>query len=314
MSIEVNQLSKTYGDQFAVKQLSFQVQKGEIMGFLGPNGAGKTTTMKMITGILAPDSGTASICGYTLEEDPIAYKRCIGYLPENNPLYSDMYIQEYLHHCGAIYQLSNLKQRIAEVIEMTGVGPEMHKKINELSKGYKQRVGLAQAILHNPEVLILDEPTSGLDPNQLVEIRNTIRAFGQDKVVLFSTHIMQEVEAICNRVLIIHQGAKVADCSIDQLQQLSTSKVQLLVRFQEPVAIQSLNAIKVNRTIRHHLKDNTSFIFETQNEDALRQAIFTYASNNNIVILDVQRQTQQVEDVFRELTKNTQVKSEGGDV
>ncbi len=214
MSIVVNELVKMYGEQRAVNKLSFQVGKGEIVGFLGPNGAGKSTTMKMITGYLSPDEGVVTVDGIDVSKDPIKAKRRIGYLPEANPLYFDMYVKEYLDFIAGIHEIKNKKQRIKEVIELTGLVVEQKKKIGQLSKGYKQRTGLAAALIHDPEVLILDEPTSGLDPNQIIEIRNVIKAQGTNKTVLFSSHILQEVEAICDRVIIINKGTLVADDTI----------------------------------------------------------------------------------------------------
>ncbi|HJV20233.1 MAG TPA: ATP-binding cassette domain-containing protein [Sediminibacterium sp.] len=220
MSIEVSGLVKTYGAQKAVDRLSFNLGKGEIVGFLGPNGAGKSTTMKMITGFLTPDAGTVKICGEDLSLNPITCKRKIGYLPEANPLYHDMYVKEYLAFIAGVHGIKtmlNSPWTVAGIIERTGLGVEQHKKIGQLSKGYKQRVGLAAALIHHPEVLILDEPTSGLDPNQIIEIRHLIKEQGTDKTVLFSSHILQEVEAICNRVIIIHKGKIVADDSLANL-------------------------------------------------------------------------------------------------
>jgi ABC-2 type transport system ATP-binding protein len=211
MSIEVNELFKQYGEQKAVDHISFSAKKGEIVGFLGPNGAGKSTTMKMITGYLRPDGGTALVNGFNVHTHPLEVKRRTGYLPEANPLYYDMYVKEYLAFIGGVHRLKPLRQAVEMAIALTGLGPESGKKISQLSKGYKQRVGLAAALIHDPEVLVLDEPTSGLDPNQIVEIRNVIREQGRHKVVLFSSHILQEVEAICDRVIIIHKGRIVAD-------------------------------------------------------------------------------------------------------
>lgn len=214
MSIVVNRLSKHYGSQKAVDQISFTAVPGEILGFLGPNGAGKSTTMRMLTGYLPPTAGEAEICGKSILTNDREVKRQIGYLPEHTPLYTDMYIREFLHFVGETYQLPNLKQRVNEIIELVGLTPEQHKKISMLSKGYRQRVGLAQAIIHDPEVLILDEPTSGLDPNQLSDIRALVKKLGADKTVILSTHIMQEVDALCDRVIIINKGTIVADAGI----------------------------------------------------------------------------------------------------
>lgn len=218
MSIEVSGLGKNYGAQKAVDNLSFSVEKGEIVGFLGPNGAGKSTTMKMITGYLSPDAGLAKVCGIDIGLDPITAKQKIGYLPEANPLYHDMYVREYLDFIAGVHQISNKKSAIDSVIQLTGLSPESSKKIGQLSKGYKQRVGLAAALIHDPQVLVLDEPTSGLDPNQIIEIRNVIKAQGANKTVLFSSHILQEVTAICDRVIIINKGKMVANDSIANLQ------------------------------------------------------------------------------------------------
>ena len=217
MSIKVTALAKRYGAQKAVDEISFEAKPGKILGFLGPNGAGKSTTMKMLTGYLAPTSGEAEICGKNVALEPLVIKRLIGYLPENTPLYNDMYIKEFLSFVGETYGLNDLKKRVQEVIKQVGLTPEQHKKIGMLSKGYKQRVGLAQAIIHQPEVLILDEPTSGLDPNQLSDIRLLIKTLGQNKTVIISTHIMQEVEALCDEVIIINKGEIVANNTIDAL-------------------------------------------------------------------------------------------------
>ena len=217
VSIQVKQLSKEYGKQKAVDSISFEARPGQILGFLGPNGAGKSTTMKMLTSYLQPDSGGASICGYDTQRQSLEVKRRIGYLPENTPLYTDMYVKEFLSFVAESYGLSNTEAAVQKTIELVGLAPEQHKKIHMLSKGYKQRLGLAQAIIHQPEVLILDEPTSGLDPNQLLEIRELIRSLGKDKTVILSTHVMQEVEAICDVVIIIHKGQIVANSSIADL-------------------------------------------------------------------------------------------------
>lgn len=224
MSIEVNHLSRSYGTQKAVDDISFAIRKGEIVGFLGPNGAGKSTTMKMITGYLQPDRGIASVSGIDVLSDPIAAKRKIGYLPEANPLYYEMYVKEYLGFIADVHRIKNKKQRIADIIETVGLTAESRKKTGQLSKGYKQRVGLAAALLHDPEVLILDEPTTGLDPNQIIEIREVIRTLGKNKTVLFSSHILQEVEALCNRVIIIHKGRLSADERLPALRQLHGDK------------------------------------------------------------------------------------------
>lgn len=224
MSIKVRQLTKHYGEQKAVDNISFEATPGRILGFLGPNGAGKSTTMRMLTGYLAPTSGEAEIEGMLISTTAIAVKREIGYLPENTPLYNEMYVREFLHFVGETYQLKNLAQRVKEVIEQVGLAPEQHKKIHMLSKGYKQRIGLAQAIIHQPKVLILDEPTSGLDPNQLTDIRALIKELGKNKTIVISTHIMQEVEAICDDIIIINKGKIVANSSLDVLKEQHASK------------------------------------------------------------------------------------------
>lgn len=217
--IQVIQLSKSYGEQKAVNQINFTAQAGKVVGFLGPNGAGKSSTMKILSGYLLPDSGTAQICGYDVVQQALEVKRCLGYLPEHNPLYLDLYVKEALSFMADIYQISDAKKRMAQVIEQTGLGPEQNKKIGDLSKGYRQRVGLAQAIIHDPEVLILDEPTSGLDPNQVIDIRNLIKELGKSKTVLLSTHIMQEVEALCDEIIIISKGNLVSQGTLSQLHQ-----------------------------------------------------------------------------------------------
>ncbi|HEY0041059.1 MAG TPA: ATP-binding cassette domain-containing protein, partial [Flavisolibacter sp.] len=232
MSITVKNLTKKYGEQTAVDAISFTVNKGEIVGFLGPNGAGKSTTMKMITGYLAPDAGSVTVGDIDVIKDPQRAKGKIGYLPESNALYYDMYVKEYLDFIADVHKISNRQQAISHVIEQVGLAREKAKKLGQLSKGYKQRVGLAAALLHNPEVLILDEPTSGLDPNQIIEIRNVIKEQGQNKLVLFSSHILQEVEAICDRVIIINRGKIVADDKLSNLQQRSTTNI-VRVQFKE---------------------------------------------------------------------------------
>ena len=240
MSIEVSLLLKQYGEQKAVNNVSFKVNKGEIVGFLGPNGAGKSTTMKMITGYLQPDGGKGMVCGLDVVADPVAVKKKIGYLPEANPLYTDMYVREYLSFIAGVHGLKEIRPAVEKVITLTGLTVESKKKIGQLSKGYKQRVGLAAALIHDPEVLILDEPTSGLDPNQIIEIRNVIKQQGQNKTVLFSSHILQEVEAICDRVIIINKGNIVADDSLKNLQRSKSDLHAVIVAFQDVVDLSVL--------------------------------------------------------------------------
>src|SRR5688500_12293344 len=244
MSIEVKNLTKLYGEQKAVDNISFLVQKGEIVGFLGPNGAGKSTTMKILTGYLQQDSGDAVVSGKNVSDDPMSTKKSVGYLPESNALYYEMYVREYLHFIAQIHHINNPKKKIEEVIALTGLQVESKKKIGQLSKGYKQRVGLAAALIHDPEVLILDEPTSGLDPNQIIEIREVIRRQGKNKTVLFSSHILQEVEAICDRVIIINKGELVADDKLSNLQSRSKGNQVVIVQFKENIDKHLLEQVK----------------------------------------------------------------------
>ena len=301
MSIIVKSLTRIYETQKAVDNISFEVKKGEITGFLGPNGAGKSTTMKMITGYLPPTSGSAVVCGFDVAAQPMEVRKRVGYLPEANPLYYEMYVREYLEFSAGIHKLGrNTAARIEEMIGRTGLGKEAHKKIGALSKGYKQRVGLAQAMLHDPEVLILDEPTSGLDPNQIVEIRDLIKDIGRDKTVLLSTHIMQEVQAMCKRVIIINNGNIVADDTIDKLQQKNSRRDVLIVAFEtalNPHLLEGLQHIEA----REDLGDN-KWKFITTSPDMLRKEVMQWAVKNDINISSMQTQTESLEDVFRALT------------
>lgn len=300
MSIEVTQLLKQYGEQKAVNGVSFTVNKGEIVGFLGPNGAGKSTTMKMITGYLQADAGTARVCGLDVAMHPIEVKKKIGYLPEANPLYPDMYVREYLAFVAGIHQLKDSKAAVEQVIALTGLTVESRKKIGQLSKGYKQRVGLAAALIHTPEVLILDEPTSGLDPNQIIEIRNVIKQQGQDKTVLFSSHILQEVEAICDRVIIIDKGNIVADDRLANLQKGGGDKHIVSVQFSEPVSQSLLQQLP--KVIRVSEPVAGSWQLETADPDAVRKQLLTLAVENNLNIVSLQTEGQSLEQVFRTLT------------
>ena len=301
MSIKVSSLTKIYGTQTAVDHISFELKKGEIVGFLGPNGAGKSTTMKMITGYLPPTDGTAAVCGFDIQQSPMEVRKRLGYLPEANPLYFDMYVREYLEFSANIHKLGNkTKDRIEEMILMTGLGKEAHKKIGALSKGYKQRVGLAQAMLHNPEVLILDEPTSGLDPNQIVEIRDLITNIGKEKTVLLSTHIMQEVQAMCSRVIIISGGKVVADDSIANLQQGQSVQDALIVTFEKNIDTAMFKQLK-NIGRAESLGQN-SWKFFTSKPDVLRKEVMQWALANDINIRSLQEETQSLEEVFRSLT------------
>lgn len=303
MSIKVVKLTKEYGEQKAVNAISFEVKAGEIVGFLGPNGAGKSTTMKMITGYLAPSSGTASVCGFDTQTKPMEVRKRVGYLAEANPLYYDLYVREYLEFTAGIHQLGKLaKPRIEEMIAVTGLEREAHKKIGALSKGYKQRVGLAQAMIHHPEVLILDEPTSGLDPNQLVEIRDLIMTIGKEKTVLLSTHIMQEVQAMCSRVIIINRGNIVADDTVAALKATASQHSGLIVQFEGTVQEGSLRKLKELKSLTA-LGANT-WRMETSTPDALRKAIMQWALSNDLVILSMQSESNSLEEVFRDLTGN----------
>jgi ABC-2 type transport system ATP-binding protein len=300
MSIEVKNISKFYGEQAAVNNISFSVNKGEIVGFLGPNGAGKSTTMKIITGFIPATSGEVLVCGMPVDIDEQKTKLKIGYLPENNPLYLDMYVREYLEFVGKIYKVPNLKARVDEMIKQVGLEVEQNKKIGMLSKGYRQRVGLAQAIIHDPEVLILDEPTSGLDPNQLVEIRELIRNIGKSKTVMLSTHIMQEVEAICDRVIIIKKGNLVADSKASELQYEEDHQV-VYVEFDSVLTKNQLNKIQgVNKVEK---VNDTAWLIESKGGIDLRKSVAQYAQANNLLILTIRKEEKSLEEVFKKLTK-----------
>lgn len=299
MSIEVNNLFKYYGDQAAVKGISFSVAKGEILGFLGPNGAGKSTTMKVLTGFIPASSGEVKVCGMPVDVDSLKTRQVIGYLPEHNPLYLDMYVREYLEFVGKIYKVPKLKARVEEMIKAVGLEVEQNKKIGALSKGYRQRVGLAAAIIHDPQVLILDEPTSGLDPNQLVEIRELIKTIGKSKTVMLSTHIMQEVEAICDRVIIINKGEIVADDKASELQ-ADLSHQTVYVEFEGSVTKASLNKIPSVRKVE---KVNNGWLLESTDDVDLRKVIAQHAQQNNWLILTLKTEEKTLEEVFKELTK-----------
>jgi ABC-2 type transport system ATP-binding protein len=299
MSITVKNLTKTYGEQKAVDNISFTVSKGEIVGFLGPNGAGKSTTMKMITGYLQPDAGDITVSHVDVTKDPLGAKKKVGYLPESNALYYDMYVKEYLDFIADMHKISHKKEAIAKVIEQVGLTREQAKKVGQLSKGYKQRVGLAAALLHNPEVLILDEPTSGLDPNQIVEIRNVIKEQGKDKLVLFSSHILQEVEAICDRVIIINRGKIVADDKLSNLQRTSSNNI-VRVGFKEALEAEWLKRLpdagNVNKV------DTYNWTIATQNPETVRKGLLHLALEHNLNIVSLQSENQSLEEVFRSLT------------
>jgi ABC-2 type transport system ATP-binding protein len=300
MSIEVSQLLKQYGEQKAVNGVSFTVNKGEIVGFLGPNGAGKSTTMKIITGYLRADGGKGMVCGLDVAADPVAVKKKIGYLPEANPLYTDMYVREYLSFVAGIHQLKDVKAAVEKAITLTGLTVESKKKIGQLSKGYKQRAGLAAALIHDPEVLILDEPTSGLDPNQIIEIRNVIKQQGQNKTVLFSSHILQEVEAICDRVIIINKGNIVADDSLANLQRSKNNRHVVSVQFKEAVDMALLNGLKEVKMVE--ALQASHFRLHTADPDTVRKQLLELSIHHNLNIVSLQTEGHSLEEVFRALT------------
>ena len=301
MSVSVSNLTKDYSGQKAINQISFEAQKGQVLGFLGPNGAGKTTTMKILTCFIPQSEGTARVCDFDTTTHSIDVRRCIGYLPEHNPLYKDMYVKEYLKYVAGLNKVNNKSQKVGEMIERTGLGREQHKLIGALSKGYRQRVGLAQAMLHDPEVLILDEPTSGLDPNQLVEIRKLIKDIGQEKTVIFSTHIMQEVQAICDRVLIINKGNIVADDPIENLQQRISGEALVTVEFLQKIEKQFLQKIPQVKKVKS-LGDNKWQLSSSSKVD-IRKSIFELAVEKKWVLLEMKKEEFSVEDIFQKLTK-----------
>jgi ABC-2 type transport system ATP-binding protein len=304
MSIEVKNLLKVYGEQKAVNNISFKVNKGEIVGFLGPNGAGKSTTMKIITGYLEQNGGEAYVCGINVADDPLATKKKIGYLPELNALYYEMYVREYLAFVAEVHHVENAKSKIENVITLTGLKVESKKKIGQLSKGYKQRVGLAAALIHDPEVLILDEPTSGLDPNQIIEIREVIKKQGKDKTVLFSSHILQEVEAICDRVIIINKGELVADDKLSNLRQQSSSSNVVKVSFKEILEKELLEKLPATKSVNK--TDANNWQLATDNPEQLRKQILELSLQHNLNIVSLQSESQSLEDVFRSLTQKAE--------
>ena len=300
MSIEVKNLLKEYGEQKAVDNISFKVDKGEIVGFLGPNGAGKSTTMKIITGYLQQTGGEAWVCGINVAEQPLETKKKIGYLPELNALYYDMYVREYLAFVAEVHKVENPKVKIESVIELTGLKTESKKKIGQLSKGYKQRVGLAAALIHDPEVLILDEPTSGLDPNQIIEIRDVIKRQGQNKTVLFSSHILQEVEAMCDRVIIINKGQLVADDKLSNLQKGDQANHAVLVEFKEAIDKSLLE--KLNGVTKAEQLQANQYKLQTANPEAVRKQLMEIALQQNLNIVSLQSENQSLETIFKTLT------------
>ena len=302
MSIRVENLTKTYKSQHAIDHINFEIKSGEIVGFLGPNGAGKTTTMKILTCYIPPTSGVAWVNGLNVETDSIEVRKQIGYLPEHNPLYMDMYVKEYLMFAASVYQLNNKTQRVKEMIELTGLQIEQNKKIGQLSKGYRQRVGLAQAIIHNPKVLILDEPTSGLDPNQIVEIRNLIINIGKDKTVLLSTHIMQEVEAMCNRVMIVNNGKIVANGKPEELKHSFSPDNIVQVSFNHTLNAKQLSELN-NLSEASLLADSTYIVKSKKGEDTIKSEIFNFAVKQDLILTEMKLIESSLEDVFKNVTK-----------
>ncbi len=302
MSIRVENLTKTYKKQNAIDNISFEINSGEIVGFLGPNGAGKTTTMKILTCYIPPSSGTAWVNGINVEEDSIEVRKQIGYLPEHNPLYMDMYVKEYLMFAASVYHIKDKQKRVKEMIELTGLQLEQNKKIGQLSKGYRQRVGLAQAIIHNPKVLILDEPTSGLDPNQIVEIRKLITDIGKDKTVMLSTHIMQEVEAMCNRVMIVNRGKIVANGKPEELKNDFRPDNIIQVTFNQALSDGQLVALNsIGDAIQ---TGDTSYTVNSKTEaEALKSAVFNFAVQQKLILTEMKLLESSLEDVFKNVTK-----------
>jgi ABC-2 type transport system ATP-binding protein len=301
MSINVSGVSKYYGHQKALDNVSFEIPPGQVVGFLGPNGAGKSSLMKIITGYLPASSGDIKVCGLPINGNDLEIRKRIGYLPEHNPLYLDMYVTEYLRFIADIYKLSGKQGRVEEIIETTGLISERHKKIGALSKGYRQRVGLAQTLLPNPEVLILDEPTSGLDPNQIVEVRNLISNLGKEKTVLLSTHIMQEVKAICQRVLIINNGKLVADRAASEIEKgIESGVTNFFVEYDQPLAPEKINSIEGVQSIS---PKNNGWLISTKSGHDIRPALFKLAVDNNIVILTINMEQGSLEHVFQSLTQ-----------
>jgi len=300
MSIEISNLVKIYGEQKAVDSISFQVSRGEIVGFLGPNGAGKSTTMKILTGYLGQDGGEAKVCGISVRESPLETKKKIGYLPEANPLYPDMYVREYLDFIADVHHVADKRSRIEAVITLVGLTVESNKRLGQLSKGYKQRVGLAAALIHDPEVLILDEPTSGLDPNQIIEIRDVIKRLGKDKTVLFSSHILQEVEALCDRVVIINRGRLVADSLISRLRTEGSESGTIRVAFREtlePAKLQALKGVTEIQAI-----SDKEWELQTEEPDAVKKQLLELALQNKWNIVSLQSENRSLEAIFRSLT------------
>ena len=300
MSIEIKNVTKEYGLQKALNDVSFTVNKGEILGFLGPNGAGKSTLMKIVTCYIPPTSGTVIVDGYDVLEDSLEIRKKVGYLPEHNPLYLDMYVKEYLTFIAGIHKLNKKKEKVSNVVDLVCLGLEQNKKIGQLSKGYKQRVGLAQALIHDPSVLILDEPTSGLDPNQLADIREVIKNIGKEKTVMFSSHIMQEIEAICDRIVIINRGNLLVDKDASQIMNANSNQQIVKVEFDKMVSKTELKSI-VGVSKVTDLGENVWEIISSKPED-LRAEISKFAASKGLLVLSLQKETQKLESIFKELT------------
>jgi len=300
MSIEIKNVTKEYGLQKVLNDVSFTVNKGEILGFLGPNGAGKSTLMKIVTCYIPPTSGTVIVDGYDVLEDSLEIRKKVGYLPEHNPLYLDMYVKEYLTFIAGIHKLNKKKEKVSNVVDLVGLGLEQNKKIGQLSKGYKQRVGLAQALIHDPSVLILDEPTSGLDPNQLADIREVIKNIGKEKTVMFSSHIMQEIEAICDRIVIINRGNLLVDKDASQIMNANSNQQIVKVEFDKMVSKTELKSI-VGVSKVTDLGENVWEIISSKPED-LRAEISKFAASKGLLVLSLQKETQKLESIFKELT------------
>jgi ABC-2 type transport system ATP-binding protein len=305
MSLHVKNLTKVYGTQKAVNNISFEVGEGEIVGFLGPNGAGKSTTMKIATCYVPPTEGMVTVAGHDVVNDSLKVKRITGYLPEHNPLYLDMFVHEYLRFIGKLYGLNgaNLNQRVGEMVELCGLTLEQNKRIETLSKGYRQRVGLAQALIHNPSVLILDEPTSGLDPNQLVEIRKLIKEISRNKTVIFSTHIMQEVSALCSRVIVINKGEIVADDQLSNLMKSQDTETVVIVEFEGEVSIQDLRGLAGIKTVE--ALGSSQFKITAQKGIDLRPVIFHFAADQKLSLIGLKQQETSLENIFRDLTSTS---------
>lgn len=301
MSIKVNQITKYFGEQRVLNNVSFAVNTGEIVGLLGPNGAGKSTLMKIITGYIKQNEGYIELNGQNTSTTRFDYRKIIGYLPENNPIYHDMFVKEYLHWVANIYGLKNIAKRVQTLIEQTGINSEQYKKIGSLSKGYKQRVGIAQALMNEPSVLILDEPTTGLDPNQIVEIRSLIAEVAQDKTIILSTHIMQEVEAICNRIVILNQGDVVANDKTARIRNMAPKNSQSLIcEFLEPVEIKQIKKIKYVADV--NLIEGNKFLVTSDSSTDIRPLIFNFAKSNNYTLITLQQKDLKLEDIFQSLT------------